>query len=196
MEDQDEVHDSLLAAKDAKRSEESKLTTLNDVIVEALDAIDTQEVNVEILDGRFRSLVAEYGTCFEHASIFCVCQRYIFAGGPFFILDKLTEVAESSRLSDKMKVVFDQARNKEKAFASLMRDLCFSLRISLSKKRMLVAELEALVERGDAATPLEHMREIVARDYVLLGELEKLLARAQVGMILKDGYVTDMEKKD
>nr|GFB74333.1 hypothetical protein [Tanacetum cinerariifolium] len=31
MEDQDEVHDSLLAAKDAKRGEESKLTAVNDV---------------------------------------------------------------------------------------------------------------------------------------------------------------------
>nr|GFC35254.1 hypothetical protein [Tanacetum cinerariifolium] len=42
---------SLLAAKDAKRGEESKLIALNDVIAEALDDIDTQEVNVEILDG-------------------------------------------------------------------------------------------------------------------------------------------------
>ncbi|GJY43863.1 hypothetical protein Tco_0432076 [Tanacetum coccineum] len=116
--------------------------------------------------------------------------------GSVFILDKLTEVAESSCLSDKMKVVFDRARSEEKAFVGLMRDLCFSLRISLSKKRRLVAELEALVEWGDAATPLEHMREIVARDSVLLGELEKYLARAQVGVSLKDGYVTDMEEKE
>ncbi|GJX70357.1 hypothetical protein Tco_0307528, partial [Tanacetum coccineum] len=97
--------------------------------------------------------------------------------GSFFILDKLTEVAESSRLSDKIKVVFDQARNEEKDFASLMCDLYFSLRISLSKKCRLVAELEAPVERGDATTPLEYTREIVAHDSVLLGELEKLLAR-------------------
>ncbi|GJW57468.1 hypothetical protein Tco_0104199 [Tanacetum coccineum] len=32
IEDQDEVHDSLLAAKDAKRGEESKLSALNEVI--------------------------------------------------------------------------------------------------------------------------------------------------------------------
>ncbi|GJS85784.1 hypothetical protein Tco_0752325 [Tanacetum coccineum] len=49
--DQDEVHDSLLAAKDAKRSEQSKLVALNDVIAEALEEIETQEANVEILDG-------------------------------------------------------------------------------------------------------------------------------------------------
>nr|GFC20245.1 hypothetical protein [Tanacetum cinerariifolium] len=36
IEDQDEVHDSLLAAKDAKRGEESKLLALHEVIFEAL----------------------------------------------------------------------------------------------------------------------------------------------------------------
>nr|GFA36669.1 hypothetical protein [Tanacetum cinerariifolium] len=52
MEDQDEVHDSLLAAKDAKHGKESKLLALNDVIAEALDDIVIQEVNIEILDGK------------------------------------------------------------------------------------------------------------------------------------------------
>ncbi|GKE45298.1 hypothetical protein Tco_1472582, partial [Tanacetum coccineum] len=51
MEDQEEVHDSLLATKDAKRGKEAKLVALNDVIVEALDEIETLENNVEILDG-------------------------------------------------------------------------------------------------------------------------------------------------
>ncbi|GKC03673.1 hypothetical protein Tco_0995283 [Tanacetum coccineum] len=40
------------------------------------------------------------------------------------------------------------------------------------KKRRLVAELEALRERGDVARSLEHMREIVARDFVTLRDLE------------------------
>ncbi|GJX27530.1 hypothetical protein Tco_0233826 [Tanacetum coccineum] len=35
MEDQEEFHDNLLAAKDAKRGEEGKLQTLNEVIAEA-----------------------------------------------------------------------------------------------------------------------------------------------------------------
>nr|GEV96357.1 hypothetical protein [Tanacetum cinerariifolium] len=51
MEDEDEVHDSLLAAKDAKRGEKSKLTTLNDVIAEALADIETLETDVDILGG-------------------------------------------------------------------------------------------------------------------------------------------------
>ncbi|GKC58188.1 hypothetical protein Tco_1085786 [Tanacetum coccineum] len=36
---------------DAKRGKEGKLLTLNKVIAEALDEIETQEKNVEILDG-------------------------------------------------------------------------------------------------------------------------------------------------
>ncbi|GJW65846.1 hypothetical protein Tco_0117730 [Tanacetum coccineum] len=90
--------------------------------------------------------------------------------GPFSMLDKLGEVVESPRLPDKMKV-------------------------SLSKKRRLVAELEGLREQGDAVRALENMKEIVARDYLTLGDLEQLLAHAQVGVDLKDGYLADVEEK-
>nr|GEV89228.1 phosphoenolpyruvate carboxylase-like protein [Tanacetum cinerariifolium] len=177
----------------------SKLTALNDVIAEALDEIETQENNVEILKA----------VMFEVSSM-----------GHFLILDKLTEVAESSRLVDKMKVVFDQACSEEKAFASLMRDLSLSLKISgvwaplfansclppgihrkvnnvivinlwsvvedyrlarrlsqlqilemeikfnaskkvtPSKHRRLITELEAFGQRGDALRALDYMREI------------------------------------
>nr|GEX81299.1 hypothetical protein [Tanacetum cinerariifolium] len=50
MEDQDEVHDSLLAAKDAKHGEESKLLALHEVINEALEEIESQGHNVAMLD--------------------------------------------------------------------------------------------------------------------------------------------------
>ncbi|GJW78643.1 hypothetical protein Tco_0140325 [Tanacetum coccineum] len=59
MEDQDEVHDSLLAAKDAKRGEESKILALNDVIAKALNDIETLETDVEILDGE-NNVIIEY----------------------------------------------------------------------------------------------------------------------------------------
>ncbi|GJV34721.1 hypothetical protein Tco_1395121 [Tanacetum coccineum] len=117
MEDQDEVHDSLLAAKDAKYGKESKLSTLNDVIAEALNDIETLETDVEILGGEN---------------------------------------------NDKMKAV------------------------SLSKKRRLAVELEALGEQGDAVRALENMKEIVTRDSMTLADVEQLLARAQVGVGLKD----------
>ncbi|GJY58877.1 hypothetical protein Tco_0458769 [Tanacetum coccineum] len=80
--------------------------------------------------------------------------------------------------------------------ADLIPDLCFSLRISLSKKRRLVAELDALVLRGESAKPLEYMREVVAQDSAQLGDLEKILAHSLVGVSLKEGYVVDMEEKE
>ncbi|GJS51810.1 hypothetical protein Tco_0625172 [Tanacetum coccineum] len=125
-----------------------------------------------------------------------VSQPYLVYMGPFFILDKLSEVAESPRLVDKMKYVFGRSRGEDESFAGLMRDLCLSLRISLSKKRRLVAELEAVGEVEGVVKCLEHMRVIVARDAVTLEELETLLRRAQVGVSLKDGFVADMEVKD
>nr|GEV46613.1 hypothetical protein [Tanacetum cinerariifolium] len=74
------------------------------------------------------------------------------------MLDKLIEVAESSHLQDKIKVMFDQLSWSSEAFGA----------------------------RG----------EIVAGDSMLLDDLEKPLARAQVKVVPKDGYVTDMEEKE
>ncbi|GKF60633.1 hypothetical protein Tco_0177419, partial [Tanacetum coccineum] len=84
----------------------------------------------------------------------------------------LSDVAESPRLADKMKYVFGRSRGEDELFAKLMRDLCFTLRISLSKKCRLVAELEALGEQEGAAKPFEHMKEIVARDAVTLDHMD------------------------
>ncbi|GJU07762.1 hypothetical protein Tco_1124192 [Tanacetum coccineum] len=58
--DQDEVHDSLLAAKDAKRGEESKLLALHRVIAKALEEIESQGNNVEILDDTKVVKVSKY----------------------------------------------------------------------------------------------------------------------------------------
>nr|GEV86404.1 peptidase C48, SUMO/sentrin/Ubl1 [Tanacetum cinerariifolium] len=51
MENEDEVYNALLAAKDAKRGEESKLLALTELIVEALEDIHTLELDLEILGG-------------------------------------------------------------------------------------------------------------------------------------------------
>ncbi|GJW62091.1 hypothetical protein Tco_0111426 [Tanacetum coccineum] len=88
--------------------------------------------------------------------------------------------------------VFNQARKEEASFAALMRELCCSLRMSLSKKRRL-AELEGLEEQRDAVKALENIKEIV--DSMTLGDLEQLLARTQVGVCLKDGYLANVEDK-
>nr|GFC29928.1 hypothetical protein [Tanacetum cinerariifolium] len=90
----------------------------------------------------------------------------------FEILDQFTKVADSSRLRDRVKVW-----------------------IANSKNQGLIAELEALGERGDAVRCLDHMREIVARGSTKVKVLEQLLAGTHVGIDLKDSYVANMEKK-
>nr|GEW99823.1 hypothetical protein [Tanacetum cinerariifolium] len=233
---------SLLATKDAKRGEEAKLVALNDVIVKALDEIETLENNVEILDGAGNygpaNMIARrvsddlisfsgenappmYMRFFllqkfaESRRLICVWMLDVDVShllgvvfgdiiiGLFIIVDwcshlvdfmlyyagsvegcsiarlELGEVAESPRLPDKMRVAFTQARKEEASFAALMHELCFSLRVSLSKKRRLAAELEGLREQGNAVRAFENMKEIVARDSVTLGLLEQLLAHAQ-----------------
>ncbi|GKD05382.1 hypothetical protein Tco_1180356 [Tanacetum coccineum] len=116
--------------------------------------------------------------------------------GPSFFLDKLSEVARSPSLGDKMKYVFGRSRSEDESLGSLMRNLCSALRVSMSTKRRLVAELEALGKVEGAAKSLEHMRAIVGRDAITLRELEALWARAQVGAALKAGFVTDMEVQE
>nr|GEU34848.1 hypothetical protein [Tanacetum cinerariifolium] len=90
----------------------------------------------------------------------------------FKILDELTEVAESSRLQDHMKVWFVQARAKEETFAGFLRDRCAGLWMSISQNQRLISELEALGERGDVVRCVDHMRKIVGRDSAKLGALE------------------------
>ncbi|GJS36550.1 hypothetical protein Tco_0534932 [Tanacetum coccineum] len=51
MENQEEVHDSWLAAKDARRGEQDRLDGLNELIDDALEEIEKLETNVEILEG-------------------------------------------------------------------------------------------------------------------------------------------------
>ncbi|GJY23390.1 hypothetical protein Tco_0397048 [Tanacetum coccineum] len=101
------------------------------------------------------------GSCVSQLKIKGI-EVFLFKGG----LCLLTEVAESSHLSDKMKVVFDQA-----------------------------PKLEGLGEQGDVVRALENIKEIIARDSMTLADLEQLLAHAQVGVGLKDGYLADVEEK-
>ncbi|GJX94364.1 hypothetical protein Tco_0348950 [Tanacetum coccineum] len=119
-----------------------------------------------------------------------------YADVTVWTLAKLLEVAESPRLGDKMKYMFGRSRYGDESLGSLMCNLCSALRVSLSNKRRLVAELEALGKVEGAMKSLEHMRVIVGRDAITLGELEALWARAQVGPALKAGFVADMEVQE
>nr|GFA11093.1 hypothetical protein [Tanacetum cinerariifolium] len=104
----------------------------------------------------------------------------------------LTEVSGSDCLQDKIKIVFTQTDSEDGCFIGIVRDLCFVSRLGLSKNRMLIAELEALGQRVDAIRSLSYLREMVGRDSEMLGVLEQLLARTEVGRHLKAGYADDM----
>nr|GEX85622.1 hypothetical protein [Tanacetum cinerariifolium] len=109
-------------------------------------------------------------------------------------LEGHAKAADSPRLQDKMNVLFTRARGVDETFAGLLCDLCFSLRIALSKIRGLIAKIEALGARAYPVTALGNMREIVARDATMLGVLEQLLAGTHVAMRLKDGYIAEIEE--
>ncbi|GJR11772.1 hypothetical protein Tco_0794424 [Tanacetum coccineum] len=67
-------------------------------------------------------------------------------------------------------------------------------KLSLSKNRRLIAELEALGHCADAVRSLGYLREMVGRDSDTLRVLEQLLARVEVGRRLKAGYANDMDE--
>ncbi|GKB95656.1 hypothetical protein Tco_0981793 [Tanacetum coccineum] len=100
-------------------------------------------------------------------AVTCAFKLLIMAA--FFILDKLTEI---------------------------VRDLCCGLRLSLSKNRRLIAELEALGHCAYAVRSLGYLREIVGHDSDTLRVLEQLLARAGVGRRLKAGYANDVDETE
>ncbi|GKD48997.1 hypothetical protein Tco_1277973 [Tanacetum coccineum] len=173
FDDPGEVFDRMMGFRDDVRVENAKLMGLNELVTQTEEEIEMKEAQLEVSTDMCLYVI-EYGVWYVH---FEELDVYVTAGS----LAKLSEVAESPRLVDKMKYVFGHSRDEDESLAGLMRDLCLSLRISLSKKRRLVAELEAVKEVEGAVKCLEHMRVIVARYPVTLGELETLLGRSQLG---------------
>ncbi|GJR36078.1 hypothetical protein Tco_1211762 [Tanacetum coccineum] len=86
---------------------------------------------------------------------------------------------------DKMKFWFTRAHTKDEGLVRVLHDLSFEIRIIMHKSRRLLAELEALGERGDVVKILKAMREIVARDSTKLAILEQLLVGTHVAIRLK-----------
>ncbi|GJW00565.1 hypothetical protein Tco_1555816 [Tanacetum coccineum] len=177
-----EVFNTLMGLRDDVRVEDAKLMRVNDLIAQAEEEIEMKEAYGFNVLSMFVVIVNyKYEGCkgilLVNPNEKCVLFRLGVVATGFvcfrwdFGKDKLSEVAESPHLVDKMK-------------------------ISLSKKCRLVAELEVVGEVKGVVKCLKHMRVIVARDAVTLGELETLLGRAQVGVSLKAGFVADMEAND
>nr|GEX19714.1 hypothetical protein [Tanacetum cinerariifolium]GEX21008.1 hypothetical protein [Tanacetum cinerariifolium] len=181
-----EVFDTLMGLRDDVRVEDAKLMGLNDLIAQA-DAVNNKRFEPQDLCEDLFLFLCVY--------IFTLSLKLLIMVA-LYILDKLTKVVGSSRLYDKMKIVFMQARGSDDSFIALMRDLCSALRVSIAKNRRLIAELEALGQRAKALKPLDYMKGIVGRDAATLGVLEQLLAASHVGMRLKDSYVAEMKETD
>nr|GEU97597.1 hypothetical protein [Tanacetum cinerariifolium] len=152
---------------DDVRDEQARLGALNDCITQAEEQIEIKEEHVRVMKAEAND-VRVYYLASVVLGIVRECYRLEFGEGPYFFLDKLSEFAESPRLGDKMKYVFGRSHSEDESLGSLVRNLCSALRVSLSNKRRLVAELEALGELEGAAKSLEHMRVIVGRDAVTL----------------------------
>nr|GEU43252.1 hypothetical protein [Tanacetum cinerariifolium] len=188
------VTDDLIAfsGETTPQGEQSKLEVLNHVIDEALEDIDTQETNVEMLDDENDGVVQISINC--NTLMLChllrlrskfLLSRFVSTGtdscanlgyvhtdvnsGKRF---SCGELVDSSRPQYKMKVVFVQAHCADESFIALMLDLCSALRVSITKNQRLIAELEAFEQRGKALKPLDYMKEMVGRDSAVLGVLE------------------------
>nr|GEV44205.1 hypothetical protein [Tanacetum cinerariifolium] len=168
--DPGEVFDTLMCYRDDMHDEQARVDYLNDCIARAQEQIEIKEEHVRVMEAEDND-VRVYYPAFVVLGIVYGCYRLEFGECPSFLLDKLSDFTGSPRLGAKIKV-------------------------SLSNKRRLVAELEALGESEGAAKCLEHMRVIVGRDAVTLGELEALLARAHVGAALKTGFMADIKMED
>nr|GEV79599.1 hypothetical protein [Tanacetum cinerariifolium] len=183
--DPGEVFDILMCLRDDVRDEQARVDDLNDCIARAQEQIEIKKEHVHVTEAEDNDVRVYYPTSVV-IGIVCGCYHLEFG----------EEVTGSPRIGAKMKYVFGRSRSEDGSLSSLMRSLCSGLRVSLSNKRRLVVEFEALGESEGAAKCLEHMRDIVGRDAVTLGELEALLAHAQVGAALKTGFVADMEVEE
>ncbi|GJW53110.1 hypothetical protein Tco_0097195 [Tanacetum coccineum] len=154
MSDQDEVHDSLLLAKDAKRRFVS-IGNDSRADVSKCKRLKLRPLELWIADNVLHNLIYIYTLSLKVLNM-----------AALYILDKLIEVADSSHL------------------------------VNITKNMRLIAELEALGQRVEALKPLDYMKEMVGRDFAILGVLEQLLAGTHVGMRLKASYVAEMKETE
>ncbi|GKD43972.1 hypothetical protein Tco_1268617 [Tanacetum coccineum] len=201
MGDQDEVFDTFMCLRDDIRDENTKLMGLNDAIAEVEEKTAMKEEHVKIIEadilemGQFELLLLLAGLCsygceeleigqmFSYHSFIYTISFKSLAMAAFLLLDKLAEVDGSSRLQDRMNLVFSGVRSEDESFIGLMRDLCFGFRIRLNKNQWLIAELEALGQRGDALRSLDYLREMVARDSGMLRVLDNYWRVLMLGCI-------------
>nr|GEX82045.1 hypothetical protein [Tanacetum cinerariifolium]GEZ02296.1 hypothetical protein [Tanacetum cinerariifolium] len=207
--------------RDDREAANTKLKGLNALIAQAEEEIETKEAQMEVMNGAI--FIVQYMVVkLSQIVVKTVCVivgrlsphlresnwrlgivkmfQFKFVKLCFALLSGRVTVSYMGYLwvdrVDKMKLWFMRAHTEEHSFSMVIRDFCFELKVTLSQNWRLIAELEALGQRGDALKALEGLREIVARDVVKLEVLEQLLAATRVGIPLKPGYAADMEDKE
>ncbi|GJS64164.1 hypothetical protein Tco_0678728 [Tanacetum coccineum] len=177
MEDEEDVFDTLMYLRDDIQDENNKLLSLNDVIAEAEERIAMKEAHVEIMEADMKAVSGDVGCEFVLLDFVSIepdmdvsfglwvgdnaVPNLFLTIAAFLILDKLTEIVDSSRLQDKIKLVFSRAHSEDESFIGLICELYSGL------------------------------REMVAYDSATFGDLEQLLASTHVEMRLKAGYVVN-----
>ncbi|GKB51822.1 hypothetical protein Tco_0902575 [Tanacetum coccineum] len=169
---QGELFDTLMDLRDDRANAQIKLHGLNKLVNDAKAEVEEKEA--------------------QDMGMIYVCVKNELCMD-VLLFDPLSQSAGSPHLVDKMRYVFGRSQAEDQAFSGLISNICVALRISLSKKRKLIAELEAVGDEEGAAKGLENLTVVVARDTATLGDLEHLLARSQVGVALKAGFMNDMQ---
>nr|GEU70175.1 putative reverse transcriptase domain, ribonuclease H-like domain, aspartic peptidase domain protein [Tanacetum cinerariifolium] len=113
-----------------------------------------------------------------------------FIEEPIEIMDQEVKWLKQSRITI-VKVHWNSRRRPEFTWE---RKNEMKKKLSLSKNKRLIAELEALGQRVNAVRSLGYLREMVGQDSETLRVLEQLLAQTEVGRHLKAVYAYDMEE--
>ncbi|GJZ69576.1 hypothetical protein Tco_0633126 [Tanacetum coccineum] len=218
MEDQGEVFDSLIYLREDRRSKNNKLMALNDLITQVEEEIKSKEAHVEIIVGGSNSGYLKYGNCkdvmlmemkvmvLKINRVVVELHNVVIARAQFIEeLDswgprRLCLRKHDRFLMELSPLALDWTRPwlncRYAQGLELGLNAWATPSLQAPRHRRLIAELEALGQRGDALRALNYMREIVARDSAKLEVLEQLLACTHVGIPLKVGYVADMEEKE
>ncbi|GJR15789.1 hypothetical protein Tco_0798441 [Tanacetum coccineum] len=129
---------------------------IKDLRIEKAQVLKTKtSANSDIQDLSLRYQVYQWrllarfqdGPKCEHIYIYTISLK-LLSMAALYRLDKLAEGANSSRMQDKIKVVFIHARGADESFIALMRNLCSALRVSIAKNQRLIAELETLGQQA------------------------------------------------
>nr|GEU63718.1 hypothetical protein [Tanacetum cinerariifolium] len=112
------------------------------------------------------------------------------------VLDELMEITGSTELHKRMRFWFVQEIAEEERLLNFFRDRCDDLRRKSARHRMLIREMEAFGERGEAVDSLECLKQTHAKETTTLAGLTDVMAETLAGIYEKEGHVARMDLND